>query len=198
VEQDILKAAESLFLEKGFALTSTTEIARRVGCNQALVHYYFRTKEKLFEAIFEQKIMVFISSFIMVEKENVSFEVKLKHKIESHFNVLFNNQQLPFFFINEIVTNPSRISTIKAKLSQDPLLVYSQFSKELEEEIVKGKIRPVSAIDIIILIFSLNVTIFLIKPVIKELLKMDDEGFNLFAKKRMEENVTTILQGLKK
>ena len=45
-EKSILEAAERLFLEKGFALTSTTMIAKEVGCNQSLIHYYFRSKEK--------------------------------------------------------------------------------------------------------------------------------------------------------
>ena len=54
-EQLILKVAERLFLEKGFAMTSTTEIAKEVGCNQALIHYYFRTKDNLFNVIFENK-----------------------------------------------------------------------------------------------------------------------------------------------
>ena len=57
MEIQILETAEKLFLEKGFASTSTTEIAREVGCNQALVHYYFRTKENLFNTIFEQKLL---------------------------------------------------------------------------------------------------------------------------------------------
>ena len=52
----ISKAAEKLFLEKGFASTSTTEIAKEAGCNQALVHYYYRKKDLLFTAIFEKKM----------------------------------------------------------------------------------------------------------------------------------------------
>jgi len=55
-EQQILQSAEELFLEKGFSNTSTTEIAKRAGCNQALVHYYFRTKENLFQQIFLSKL----------------------------------------------------------------------------------------------------------------------------------------------
>jgi AcrR family transcriptional regulator len=59
MEQSILDAAEKLFLEKGFAATSTTQIAKEVGCNQALVHYYFRTKDNLFNRIFEKKFSDF-------------------------------------------------------------------------------------------------------------------------------------------
>ena len=59
MEKLILEAAEKLFLEKGFDLTSTTQIAKEAGCNQALVHYYFRTKDNLFNMIFESKFNAF-------------------------------------------------------------------------------------------------------------------------------------------
>ena len=66
MEQAILEEAEKLFLEKGFALTSTTEIAKRVGCNQALVHYYFRTKDNLFNTIFRTKIQSLLSAYFRI------------------------------------------------------------------------------------------------------------------------------------
>ena len=87
MEQAILRAAERLFLDKGFALTSTTEIAREAGCNQALVHYYFRTKENLFEKIFEQKIRMLISNIFSIDREGGTFEEKLRRKIEAHFEI---------------------------------------------------------------------------------------------------------------
>jgi len=79
-EQMILETAERLFLRKGYAMTSTTEIAREVGCNQALVHYYFRTKDRLFEAIFEKKVRLFVSTLLQVTHEEVPFEEKLKRR----------------------------------------------------------------------------------------------------------------------
>ena len=52
MENKILEAAQELFLEKGYMATSTVDIAKKVGCNQALVHYYFRTKQNLFKQIY--------------------------------------------------------------------------------------------------------------------------------------------------
>ena len=82
-EQRILDTAEKLFLDRGFALTSTTEIARIVGCNQALVHYYFRTKERLFDAVFEKNASQLVSAFIQGLEENISFEEKIRRKTET-------------------------------------------------------------------------------------------------------------------
>ena len=74
MEEAILETAERLFLENGYASTSTTQIAKEVGCNQALVHYYFRTKENLFNTIFEKKFKVFFQQiFDMNHLENLSF-----------------------------------------------------------------------------------------------------------------------------
>jgi TetR/AcrR family transcriptional regulator len=80
-EQAILEAAEKLFLEKGFAMTSTTEIAREAGCNQALVHYYFRTKAKLFDSVFEKKAVCFFPPFC--KSMNQAFHLKKDLSVKS-------------------------------------------------------------------------------------------------------------------
>jgi len=197
MELEILKAAEGLFLKKGFALTSTTMIAREAGCNQALVHYYFRTKEKLFQAVFKNKMIIFFSSFMDIDDSGLSFEEKLRHKIETHFDVLYKNQSLPFLIINELITNPDRISSIKDQFKDKIGSVFTRFSKELEMEIQKGNIRPVSPLDILISAMSLNISFFILKPIMIEALAMDDEQFDQFTIKRKEENVTTILNSLR-
>ena len=136
-------------LQKGFALTSTTMIAREAGCNQALVHYYFRTKENLFESVFKNKLMIFFSSFVEIDRKGFSFKEKLKSKIEAHFDVLYENQQLPFLIINELITNPDRISSIREQFKDQIGTIFQQFSAELEMEIQKGNIRPVSPLDLV-------------------------------------------------
>ena len=83
MEQVILETAERLFLEKGFTATSTTQIAKAVGCNQALVHYYFRTKDNLFNTIFEQKFkMLFENLYASQNFGNIPFPEKVKHAVE--------------------------------------------------------------------------------------------------------------------
>jgi TetR/AcrR family transcriptional regulator len=80
MERLIMEKAEELFLEKGFAATSTTTIARAVGCNQALVHYYFRTKDNLFNTVFETKFRDFFAGiFNTTDIQQKSFIEKIKH-----------------------------------------------------------------------------------------------------------------------
>lgn len=67
-EQNILDAAEAIFLEKGYSGTTTTEIAKRAGVNHAMLHYYYRTKENLFEIIFEKQVKKY-SKFVFINSK---------------------------------------------------------------------------------------------------------------------------------
>ncbi|MDD6209491.1 MAG: TetR/AcrR family transcriptional regulator [Bacteroidales bacterium] len=196
MEQAILSAAEELFLEKGFALTSTIEIAKKVGCNQTLVHYYFRTKENLFQRVFEQKVRLFASTFFEIDQKGGTFEEKLTRKIEAHFDILEQNPRLPFLVINEVTTNPERLAAIKEKVGEIPRSIMAQFEKDLEEEIQKGNIRKISVIDFFITALSLNVGIFLLKPVMQNIVKVSDEEMKKIIANRKRENVKTILKSL--
>ena len=196
-EQMILETAERLFLEKGFAMTSTTEIAREVGCNQAMVHYYFRTKEKLFEHIFEKKMKNFITPFLQADSGNLPFEEQLKNLIEAHFDFIKNNPKIPFLFFNELLTNPKRLESLKNKIADLPQSVIFKLDRDLQAEIEKGTIRPISIIDLLISILSLNVMIFLISPVLKNITNVADKDFNQIIESRRMENVLIILRSLK-
>jgi AcrR family transcriptional regulator len=195
--QVILDSAERLFLEKGFALTSTTEIARNAGCNQALVHYYYRTKERLFEAIFEMKVRLFIRSFMEIGKRDIPFTEKLREKIEAHFDILAKNQRLPFLIMNELLTNNSRIQSVREKIENLGRTVLDQFESELSVEIEAGRIRPIAPLDLVLTILSMNVALFLARPILNELLGLDDASFKELVARRKKENVTFILNGLK-
>jgi len=197
MEEAILESAERLFLEKGLALTSTTEIAKKAGCNQALVHYYFRTKDRLFEEIFQKKILLFLSLFVRIDNDNIPFEAKLLRKMESHFDMLVENPQLPFLFLNELITNPARIAIIKDSLEKNMGAVYVQFEKEFKEEIQMGRIREMQPIHLILSVFSLNLGVFLIKPMMMKFLDMTESDFYAFAQQRKAEIATTILNSIK-
>jgi TetR/AcrR family transcriptional regulator len=196
-EQSILEAAEQLFLDKGFSNTSTTEIAKKVGCNQALVHYYFRTKDKLFEAVFEKKASMFISSFLQISRDNISFEEKLQRKIELHFDILRANPRLPFLMFNELTTNPQRLLSIKEKFKMNNVSILDHFKSELETEIKKGTIRQIEPIDLILMMISLNVVLFIAHPILKILINISDEEYERMIERRKRENVLVILRSLR-
>lgn len=196
-EELILEAAEKLFLEKGFAMTSTTEIAKLAGCNQALVHYYYRTKDKLFDVVFEKKIQLFASKIITAGNPKLSFQDRLKERIEAHFDILKENPGIPFLLLNEFTTNPERLKKLKSKIKELPVNLLKIFEQELENEIKKGHIRKIRAIDLLATMFSLNVTLFLMLPLTTIVAEASNIELNDFIEHRKKENVRIILQSLK-
>jgi len=196
-EQLILETAEKLFLEKGFAMISTTEIARIAGCNQALVHYYFRTKENLFQSIFENKFRMLISTLPIDNQSNKSFEEKLASIVEAHFELIRSNPKLPFLIFNELITNPQRLKSLKEKLGEIPRPMFLQLQLQLQEEINKGRIRQINILDLLLTMLSLNVMIFLGTPIIKNILQLSDNELNDLYEHRKKENVTIVLNSLR-
>lgn len=196
-EKAILSAATKLFLEKGFAATSTTQIAKEAGCNQALVHYYFRTKDRLFEAVFANKFQAFISNIVEISEGDMTFEEKLRLKIESHFDMLMANPKLPLMLAYELNTNPKRIDKMKEKLGDLPAKFFTSFQAELDAEIEKGSIRKMKVIDLLFTIVALNLALFVVGPVLKNFAGISDEYYEGFIKHRKNENVNMILRSLR-
>lgn len=196
MEQVILAAAERLFLEKGFALTSTTEIAREAGCNQALVHYYFRTKENLFRQIFEMKVRVNAPIFLKLDDLGGTFQEKLARKIEAHFEVIGENPKLPLLIINEVTTNPQRLEAIKESIHELPQAVIRSIEQELRAEIAAGRVREISIVDLMLNIMSLNISLFLLWPVFQSITQYSDAEYEEMLRQRKKEHVRVILKSL--
>lgn len=195
-EQTILEAAEKLFLDKGFALTSTTEIAREAGCNQAMVHYYYRTKEKLFNIVFDYKIQELMKAIYGNDDPSLPFTERLKKIIEAHYDVLSKNPKFPFLFFNELSTNPERFGVMIRKMSQLPTSLIERFADDLKKEIAEGRIRNISPLGLVQTIVSLNVTPFLINPLFKEITGLNDVEYQKLIVQRKQENVLIIMRSL--
>ena len=198
MEQAILETAEDLFLEKGYASTSTTQIAKAVGCNQALVHYYFRTKENLFNIIFESKFKFFFQKvFDTTLLVNMSFTDKIKHIVETHFDLLAENPKIPFLILNELARQPEQIKVLRDKLHTLPEKLFSMMNRELEIEIEAGRVKEIQFVDIIITIISLNVALFTMLPVVSHIVELTDEQQKFMLAHRRSENVNVVLSYLK-
>ena len=194
----ILETAEKLFLEKGFAMTSTTEIAKEVGCNQALVHYYFRTKENLFNVIFEQKFKEFFQHIFNLENlDKLTFTEKLKHIIESHFDMVRQNSRVPLLIVNEFSRNPGMVGTLKEKLKDIVTGLFVSLNDDLQTEISAGRVRQITLIDLIFSTISVNISLFLLLPIAAEVMEMDGKQKEIVINHRREEHVTLILNSLR-
>ena len=163
-EDQVLKAAEKIFLSKGFNAAKTVEIADEAGVNHALLHYYFRTKENLFKRVFMQKIEIFIKSFRAVFFQDLPFFDLVKQLIETQFDFLEKNDKLPYFLIQEIISCDEHRNMFLEVFSPMFKDCFAQLDKMLKQEIEKGTIRNIRAIDLMVTISSLNIFFFIVRP----------------------------------
>jgi AcrR family transcriptional regulator len=197
-EHAIVAAAEQLFLERGYALTSTVEIAKRVGCNQALVHYYFRTKENLLQAIFARKARVFVEALASLDEQDLPFEQAIVRLIETHFDVLAAEPRLPFLIVSEVTTNPERLKAVEAMVRTSlPAKAIKRLEKKLEQAIAGGRVRKTTLFDVLLTAAGLNVTLFMMQPVVGRALNASNDKLAGFLSHRRREHVEVVLRSLK-
>lgn len=199
LEQQILQAAEELFLDKGYDATSTTDIAKRVGCNQALVHYYYRTKENLFEQIFMKKTQLLLSYINPDNQPNWEFEPALLHFIDSYFEMLSHHRRMPFFLIKELILNEDRRNMLRLQMlrNSEKLGYYAQWDKLVKAEVAKGTIRPMETMDLTLDVISLIVFTFISLPLYSDLFQQNEEQLNTYLQHRKEEVTKLILNGIR-
>ncbi len=197
MEERILKAAEELFLEQGFAKTTTGQIAKLAGCNQALVHYYYRTKERLFEQVFEEKIRYIAGNILVIDASEGSFEEKVARMVETHFDFLMQNPLFVPFVAGELLANPERFVSVIDKIGHYPQGVFSKLDAELQKEAARGAIRPIATLDLVVTVMSLNVAPFLLLSALRRLTAIPDVAIEAWFAARREENITTVLSRIK-
>ena len=206
MEERILACAERLFLNKGYNLTSMTEIAREAGCTQALVHYYFRTKENLFSNIFESKFHLFIDCIVRKEDESLPFEEIIAVRTSRLFDLMAANQRLPFVFLSEFIINPDQRISLKDNIvslctEATSRLEATEATSRLEAmiavEVESGRIRPVGTMDITLNMFSLVLTFFIVLPFLEETGIVTDANRDEFIEQRRQEILKTLIGGLR-
>lgn len=193
----ILKVAEELFMDKGFNGVSTTEITQKVGCNQALIHYYYRTKANLFQKVFENKLRYLVSQFDITDDNEEDFEERLSNRISKHYEILKQNPKLPIFILNEINNNSETIHWLKEAFKNNIPGFIEKFQRELDEEVNNKRIRELNAMDLMLNIISLNVFMFISLPIVDYVFNSQNENIDQFVEKRKNEIIQTIINSIR-
>lgn len=197
-ENKILEAAEQEFMTKGFAGARTTSIAEKAGVTHAMFHYYFRTKEKIFERIVSEKLMM-LRNIIggSIIDESLTLDEIIKKLIESHLDFLSANPNLPRFLITEIFGNPDRIKIVENKIGVISKPIIKIMQNIIDKEFEKGKCRKVDAKLILLDIISLNVFPYMASPIINASLQNYLVDEKKFLEERKKENYDTLMRKLK-
>ncbi len=198
MQDHILTVAESCFLEYGFDKTSTTMIAKQVGCNQALIHYYFRTKLNLFTRIFERKFITVYTHMMEASfKQNASFTDMVTLFIEVHFDMIHKDPRLARLIITELHRLPTLVAAVKEQVHEKPSVMLQKVDKERQAAIEKGLIRPISLLDLALTILSLNLAPIFLMPVLSTILPLDEHAQQALITARRQQIVSTVLNSLR-
>ena len=182
-EEAILEAAGQEFMEKGFYGARTTSIAERAGVTHAMLHYYYRSKEQLFERIVSDKMSVIAASVMMIlVDENLPLKERLEKGIAKHFDFLVSNPLLPRFLVNEVDRiHPIMVDIIKERFA----VMVNVMQKEIDIDVRH----------LVLDILSQNVMPFLLLPIVEKI-GFFDGGRDEMLERIKEENVTIILKRL--
>jgi len=195
-EKIILEAARLVFIRKGFDGARMQEIADEARINKALLHYYFRSKDKLFMAIFVDVIQAFISSSVkFIQDPGHSVFDKIRLFVEKYISLIQENPYLPGFILNELNQRPDRLVGIFKSSGLELDYFYSQIEKEVKE----GKIEPVEPEHLLVNMISMCIFPFVGKPLINTIiLSGSEKDFNLFIEERIKTIPEFIINSIKK
>ncbi len=194
-EEKILEAAKMIFQKQGFAGARMQEIADEAGINKSMLHYYFRSKDKLFQKVFQSSVRQFFPVIFEVLNADIGLVPKVEKLVETYYNLFQEHPHLPRFVIHEMNQHPDRF---KEFMSGAGIEIPQKFVRQIQAEIEAGEMKEIRPKEFIINIIGLCVFPVLAQPMIETVFKMDDEQFRQFLEKRKKELPNFILNAVKK
>lgn len=192
-EDRVKQAATKVFLEKGFDGTTTRDIAREAGLNSALVNYYFRSKEKLFAAVFNDMLRLFFQGLNDIINQPISLRDKIGAMIEHDFRMFKEHNNLSNFVINEIHRDSSPFLN---SFPSDTLIHGSLFHQQLQAGIDAGIIRPVDIKSVLMLMIANVQFIFQCKIMTSRIHSLTETEFDAFAESHKQLVIDMIINYL--
>lgn len=195
-ENAILRAAEEIFFDKGYAGAKTTEIAKKAGVNHAMLHYYYRTKENLFQIVFKRNVELLAKSVFSVIGREGDFKEVISEAIGNHFDFVRKNPKLILFIVNEVNSNSSS-DKIWREVSE-PIFssIVQSVVQRIEKEKEQGNIGDIDPLNFIVTVISLNLFVFMASPLLNNTKHFRAQEFEAFLDRRKQENIRLALLAL--
>jgi TetR/AcrR family transcriptional regulator len=191
----ILVAAKKVFLERGMAGARMQDIADEAGINKALLHYYFRSKEKLFETIFNEASNQFFPKIVQIIDADMPLFEKIEKFCTEYIDLMQENPYLPLFVLNEVNKEPQRF---REKFWRNRERIFLHFAGQIESEIKKRRIRSISPAHLFINMISMCIFPFVAKSIWLISSGMDELQFRYFMEQRKKEIPKFIIASIKK
>ena len=174
-EERIKAAARKVFHQKGFAGTRTRDIAEEAGINHAMLNYYFRSKEKLFEMVMMETMAQFFKGVnLMLNDESTSLDEKIDLIVSNYVDLLLKEPELPTFILNEVRPNP------QAFVEQNPIkeaLTHSVLTRQYAEAVARGEVTEPNLMQAILNVIGLVIFPFIAKPILTSIINIPEEQY---------------------
>jgi AcrR family transcriptional regulator len=193
-ENQILEAAKTVFQSKGMDGSRMQEIADKAGINKAMLHYYYRSKQLLFEAVFKHAFTLLAPQLNKILNDDSSIEEKIRNFTFNYISFISKHPYLPNFIIQELNRNPGFAESLR---QTEGFPNIEKFKHQLNDEIENGTIKPIKAEQLFINILALNVFPFIAKPLLKTFLNVEDSDFTQLIEVRKTEVADFIINSIK-
>lgn len=174
-EERIKAAACKVFHQKGYAGTRTRDIAEEAGINHAMVNYYFRSKEKLFQIVMIETMTYFFQGIsAILNEETTSLEQKIEQVVAKYIDLLLEEPELPTFVFNEVRTNPEPF------IENSPIyeaLQNSVLARQYAEAVARGEVSEPNLLQMVLNVISLVIFPFITQPILIALNKIDNDQY---------------------
>lgn len=192
-----MDAARKVFTHKGLAGARMEDIAKEAGINRALLHYYFRSKEKMFELVFQQRVREFFFGLAGIINGPLALEEKIKAVVAHDIDMIRSQPDLPIFLMQELALRPERLVQMAAASGASPSGMMKSWKQQVKLAVEKKVIRPIDGGQLLINVMSLCVYPFIAKPMIKAIQELDDAQFDRMIIKRKQEIVEFVMNSIK-
>ena len=200
-ERRILQAARTVFVRRGTAGARMQEIAAEAGVNQALLHYYFRSKQRLAEAVFREAAARLVPAVLRLLSSDAALEQKVEGFVHLYIDTVREQPFLPGYILAELHQHPERVRGLQEAIGLQPAMVaktlLTRLRTQLEEGAKAGTLRRIAPEQFMVSLLALTVFPFAARPVLDLALGMNDESFARFLDQRRAELPAFILSALR-
>jgi AcrR family transcriptional regulator len=194
-EQQIIEAARKIFMHKGLSGARMQDIADEAGINKAMLHYYYRSKDKLFEIVFGEAIEQLLVRVNSVLAEPLPVEEKIARAVDHYISNMSENPYLPLFVLNELQQNPDRIVQrfVHAPLFPNVQLLIREIAAAMEA----GTFKKLNPAQLMISIISMCIFPFAAKPLLQAAFSVNDVQFGMMMEERKKFVKDFVMQALR-
>ncbi|MDR9415484.1 MAG: TetR/AcrR family transcriptional regulator [Gracilimonas sp.] len=182
-EEQIFDAASRIFQENGFAGARMQQIADEANINKSMLHYYYRSKEKLFRAVFQKQLVRFFPTIFEVLGSELNLDKKIPLLIDAYYNFLQDNPTVVQFIIQEMNNNPDEFRRFMEEKNIHPP---QNFANQIHREIKEGHMDQVDPRQLLISIIGLILFPFIAQVMVKTVFGLEEKDYLKFLKDRKQ------------